>query len=65
MLLMRANMTDREAWLKAGEIVAAHGSDSARYVLRSLGDILSSGHGAEDWRRVALAVDDILATPLQ
>lgn len=53
-------MSDREVWLRAGEIVAAHGNQAGRFVLNSVGDILCARTGVEDWRRVAGAVDAII-----
>lgn len=56
-------MTDREVWLNAEEIVSIHGNGAARYVLRSLSDVLRSRGGGEDWRRIAAAVDAITEAP--
>jgi hypothetical protein len=53
-------MTEREVWLKAAEIVEAHGHAAPLAVLGSLGDMLSDPRGSDDWRRVARAVDTIL-----
>lgn len=58
-------MTEREVWLKASEVVAAHGNEAARYVLNSLGNVFASSDRVEDWRRVAAAVDFIMAASLQ
>jgi len=55
-------MTDREAWLKAGEILAEHGSLTPEYIIMHLGDLLHDEAGIRDWRRVAAAVDAITAT---
>lgn len=57
-------MTDREVWVKAGEILAEHGSMTADYIIAQLGDALGDRIAVEDWRRVAAAVDAIAdATP--
>lgn len=53
-------MTEREVWLRAAQIVQAHGHSAPKAVLNSLGDALSSPKGCDDWQRVALAVDMIL-----
>jgi hypothetical protein len=56
-------MSDRDVWLKAGEIVAEHGTLTADYIIAQLGDVLDDLIAVEDWRRVAAAVDAITAAP--
>ena len=52
-------MSDRDVWLKAGEIVAEHGDLSADYIIGQLGNVLGDCIAFEDWRRIAAAVDII------
>jgi hypothetical protein len=52
-------MTDREVMLKAGAILAEHGTLTVDYILGHLADVLSDRPAAEEWRRVAYAVDRI------
>ncbi|WP_277984166.1 hypothetical protein [Sphingomonas faeni] len=52
-------MTDREVMLKAGAILAEHGTLTVDYILGQLADVLSDCPAAEEWRRVAYAVDRI------
>jgi hypothetical protein len=52
-------MTEREAWLKAGEILVQRGDFTAEYIIMHLGDLLNDDAGIQDWRRVAAAVDAI------
>ena len=52
-------MTDREVMLKAGAILAEHGTLTVDYILGQLADVLSDRPAAEEWRRVAYAVDRI------
>ncbi|MES3057534.1 hypothetical protein O6V14_18015 [Sphingomonas faeni] len=52
-------MTDREVMLKAGAILAEHGTLTVDYILGQLADFLSDRPSAEEWRRVAYAVDRI------
>jgi len=54
-------MTDREVWIVAGEIMAAHGERTADYIIERLGDVLEDPVAVEDWRRIAAAVDAINA----
>lgn len=58
-------MTEREVWMKAGQIVQSHGKGAAHAVLGSLGDAVLKPHGCEDWRRVATAVDAIVNSRLR
>jgi hypothetical protein len=58
-------MTEREAWLKAGEILAQHGDLTAEYIIMHLGKILHTDANIEDWRRVAAAVDAFNDAPRQ
>lgn len=52
-------MTDREIWMKACTIVAAHGTMTADYIIDQLSDVLDNDVAVEDWPRVAAAVDAI------
>lgn len=52
-------MTEREVWIKAGEIVAEHGEMTADYIIDRLSDVLDDAVAVEDWRRIAGAVDAI------
>lgn len=52
-------MEDREVWIQAGAILAAHGELTAEYIIDQLSDALGDGIAVEDWRRVAAAVDRI------
>jgi hypothetical protein len=54
-------MTDREVWIVAGEIMAAHGKMTADYIIDRLSDVLDDQVAVEDWRRIAAAVDHIAA----
>jgi hypothetical protein len=54
-------MTDREVWIVAGEIMAAHGEMTANYIIDRLSDVLDNQVAVEDWRRIAAAVDHINA----
>jgi hypothetical protein len=55
-------VTDREVWIKAGAIVAEHGTMTADYIISQLGDVLGDEVAVKDWRRVAAAVDAISDT---
>lgn len=46
-------------WLKAGQILAEHGTLTADYIIEQLGDVLADRIAVEDWRRIAAAVDII------
>ena len=52
-------MSDRAMMVKAGEILAEHGALTVNYILGQLADVLSDRPAAEEWRRVAYAVDKI------
>ncbi|MEG8016796.1 hypothetical protein [Sphingomonas sp. LR55] len=52
-------MNDREIMLKAGAILAEHGALTVDYILGQLADVLSDRPAAEEWRRIAYAVDQI------
>lgn len=54
-------MTDRDVMVKAGEILAEHGTMTADYIIDQLSDVLDDSIAVEDWRRVAAAVDEIIA----
>ncbi|MDQ0836971.1 hypothetical protein [Sphingomonas faeni] len=56
-------MTEREAWLKAGEILAEHGDPTVEYTIAHLGYLLDDDAGIQDWRRDAAAVDAITGDP--
>lgn len=58
-------MSQREVWIKAGAILAEHGSMTADYIIDQLGDVLECDVAVEDWRRVAAAVDAITGAKLQ
>lgn len=58
-------MEDREVWIQAGAILAAHGTMSADYIIDQLSDALGDRIAVEDWRRVAAAVDRITAATAQ
>jgi hypothetical protein len=58
-------MTDRDAMVKAGEIIAEHDALTADYIIDQLGNVLDDRLAVEDWRRVAAAVDKILDARLQ
>lgn len=55
-------MTDRAVMLKAGEILAEHGVLTTNYIVEQMGAVLSDRVAAEDWCRVAAAVDAITGT---
>jgi hypothetical protein len=55
-------MSDRDVWIKAGAIVAEHGTMTADYIISQLGEILGDEVAVRDWRRVAAAVDAISDT---
>jgi len=52
-------MNDRDVWMKAGAILAEHGTLTSDYIIEQLGDVLGNRVAVEDWRRVAAAVDEI------
>ena len=52
-------MNEREVWIQAGAILAAHGGLTAEYIIDQLSDALGDKIAVEDWRRVAAAVDII------
>jgi hypothetical protein len=52
-------MEEREVWIQAGAIRAAHGELTAEYIIDQLSDALGDRIAVEDWRRVAAAVDAI------
>jgi len=51
--------------VKAGAIVAEHGTLTAEYIISRLGDVIDDNMAVEDWRRIASAVDAIVDAPLQ
>ena len=55
-------MNEREVWIQAGAILAAHGELTADYIIAQLSDALGDRIAVEDWRRVAAAVDAITDT---
>jgi hypothetical protein len=57
-------VTDREVWIKAGAIVAEHGTMTAEYIIEQLSDVLGDHVAVKDWRRVAAAVDAISGAAL-
>jgi len=57
-------MEEREVWIQACAIIAAHGELSSDYIIDQLSDALGSGIVIEDWRRVAAAVDMITAAEM-
>lgn len=52
-------MEDREVWIQAGAILAAHGKLTSDYIIDQLSDALGDRVAVEDWRRIAAAVDAI------
>jgi len=54
-------MNEREVWIQACAIIAAHGERSSDYIIDQLSDALGNGVAVEDWRRVAVAMDSIAA----
>ena len=58
-------MSDRDVWLKAGTIVAEHGTGAAAYIITQLCDVLDDMVAVQNWRRVANAVDAIADAPPQ
>jgi hypothetical protein len=58
-------MTDREVWIKAGAILDKWGPMTADYIISHLSEALGDDVAAEDWRRVAAAVDVIAAASKQ
>jgi len=52
-------MNEREVWIQAGAILAAHGELTKEYIIDQLSDALGDRIAVEDWRRVAAAVDRI------
>ena len=52
-------MQDREVWIQAGAILAAHGELTTEYIIDQMSDALGNPIAVEDWRRVAAAVDRI------
>jgi len=57
-------MEEREVWIQACAIIAAHGELSSDYIIDQLSDALGSRVVIEDWRRVAAAVDMITAADM-
>lgn len=57
-------MEDREVWMQAGAILAAHGELTTDYIIDQMSDALGNRIAVEDWHRVAAAVDRITATSL-
>lgn len=58
-------MEDREVWIQAGAILAAHGELTTDYIIDQLSDALGDRIAVEDWRRVAAAVDAIQVASVQ
>lgn len=58
-------MGDRDVMMKAGEILAEHGALTSEYIIKQLGDVLGDRVAAEDWRRIAAAVDVISEARVQ
>jgi hypothetical protein len=58
-------MSDRDVWVKAGTIVAKHGTGAAAYIITQLCDVLDDMVAVQNWRRVANAVDAIADAPPQ
>jgi hypothetical protein len=58
-------MSERDVWVKAGAIVAEHGTLTADYLIEQLSDVIGDRMAVESWRRVAAAVDAITDTNLQ
>jgi hypothetical protein len=52
-------MSERDVWLKTAEIVAAHGTMTADFIIGLVGGALGNCITIEDWRRIAAAVDAI------
>lgn len=52
-------MTDRDVWMKAAAILAKHDAMTTDYIIDQVTDALGDGVAVEDWRRVAVAVDQI------
>jgi hypothetical protein len=52
-------MEEREVWIQAGAILAAHGELTTDYIIDQMSDALGDRIAVEDWRRVAAAVDAI------
>ncbi|MEG3166508.1 hypothetical protein U1701_18170 [Sphingomonas sp. PB2P19] len=58
-------LTERAIWQTAGEIVEQYGAGAADYIISQLGDVIEHRAAAEDWRRIAAAVDAIMGTKRQ
>jgi hypothetical protein len=58
-------MEEREVWIQAGAILAAHGELTADYIIDQLCDALGDRVAVEEGRRVAAAVDAITDTKSQ
>jgi len=58
-------MDEREVWLQAGAILAAHGELTSDYIIDQLSDALGDRVAVEDWRRVAAAADAIMSASAQ
>ena len=58
-------MKEREVWIQAGAILAAHGELTNDYIIDHLSDALGDRVAVEDWRRIAAAVDVITDAQLQ
>ena len=52
-------MENREIWLQASAILAAHGELSSNYIYDQLDDALGDRIAVEDWLRIAAAIDAI------
>jgi hypothetical protein len=61
----RTSMSDREVRIKAGAILIKWGPMTADYIISHLSEVLADDVAAEDWRRVAAAVDEIAGVAQQ
>jgi len=52
-------MGEREVWIRAGAILAAHGEHTQDYVLDQMVDDIGDAVAVKDWHRIAVAVDII------
>lgn len=57
-------MDEREVWMQACAIIAAHGEFTSDYIIDQLSNAIGSSVAVEDWRRVAAAVDRITAAEI-
>ena len=58
-------LEDREVWIQAGAILAAHGEMATDYIIDQMIEALGDRIAVEDWRRLSAAVDAITNAAIQ